>query len=175
MSLGETIDAVIGKHAMIMEAVVNHDAERCDTCQSFAAIRKAYEEMVQSLNVLSGPTGIEPSIEATRTFNRVHSANYSQVLNSLVSPSLSPAEDETYESVLARDPAKDKNGIELGEGDYVKIVVPVTAVRDGEIDVFVAGATIHVQSKNCEAVIYNPEQFPAGHGKPTDHLGPCVR
>jgi hypothetical protein len=71
--------------------------------------------------------------------------------------------------------AKDKNGIELQPGDYVKIVVPVTAVRDGEIDVFVAGATIHVQSKNCEAVVFNPKKFPAGHGEPAEHPSPCVR
>jgi hypothetical protein len=61
-------------------------------------------------------------------------------------------------------PTKDKNGIELHEADYVKIVVPVTAVGNNEVCVFVAGATIKVQSKDVEAVVFD-RKFPAGHGE----------
>lgn len=67
-------------------------------------------------------------------------------------------------------PAKDKNGIELKEGDYVKIVVPVRWVSDGEVWVFVNNTEVGIQSKNVEVVAYDAEKFPAGHGEPPDHV-----
>lgn len=77
MSLGETIDAIWEEHKK-SSGWSGHVSLECNLCSALIRIQKAYEEMVQNLNVLSGPTGIAPPI------------------------------GETYESVLPRDPDFEK-------------------------------------------------------------------
>ena len=102
MSLGETIDGVIERHL----ASPYHDPPACVICGENEKIQTAYEEMIQSLKVLDSGTPNPPPMLNPKMITPIPELKtpWRQVVGTFTKNRVTTESDESYESVLPRDP-----------------------------------------------------------------------